>query len=562
MACGQSQPIEAWSYLPLGVDRQSRGGHHVGRNHSERFDRGVPMAATMRGRSRLGLLLVVIIGLGTATAAPGTAVDVPATTVSAVPLNDCVVPDNTRPQLHELTLSSHRIDVRHHRQRLTVRADLADRGGPGPASGINVVEVYLADVKVPGRQRSFIYLELTAQPDGSWAGSTMFRPGANRGRWFVDLVRLRDKVGFSQPYRPQALAELGVVGGFRVLSRVDRAEPRLISVTLSRTSLRLRPGHTGSVHVRAHASDDLYLKRVDVDALAMFPTSTYARAPGLRRLRSGVWVGRIVFPVWNSRGRYRLTGWVEDGTRKFRYYTSERGYGDGPVPGPGSMLVTGGRVDRHDPSVRITSAPTSTIDVRTADHVVTVRARVRDSASGVERVAVGVDRNVPMHRVSGTRHDGMWEADLLLSHCLTAARTALVVSAHDVAGHAHTARAPLRLLVSDHQWPSVKAFTPKRTGPLRFEWTEDVVGISAETAPVGDFTEHSRIPVPGSWSCQTLTSAPVDCFTGPVRIATYTPTTALTGRLYDASFNPPGVLAVTDLAGNPATHYTWAFPVR
>jgi hypothetical protein len=59
--------------------------------------------------------------------------------------------------------------------------------------------------------------------------------------------------------------------------------------------------------------------------------------------------------------------------------------------------------------------------------------------------------------------------------------------------------------------------------------------------------------VPGSWSCWTGSGAPVDCVTGPVRLATFTSDQPLqTGTSYLMLFNPPGVLDVTDLAGNPA----------
>ena len=424
-----------------------------------------------------------------------------------MPLSDCVVPDNARPQLLGLSLSSHRVDVRRRPYTLTLHADVVDRGGPGPASGLSSVLIYLAHARVDGRRPGLRGVSLSAQPDGSWAAPIRFRPGAAAGRWFVLLGTVSDKVGFTQRYSHEALAQLGLVRRFRVLGPRDRADPRIHSVEVSRTSLRLRPGHTGSVRVRVRASDDLFVKRVSVDADSTFPTSTFAHSPNLRRVGSGLWAGRITFPAWNSRGRYRLDVWADDGAGNFVALGGGWSYSDGPIPGPDSIVVSGGRRDRRHPVVRIITAPTSPIDLRSSDQTTTVRARIRDAKSGVQDAVLHGDHGlkIPLHRVSGTRYDGVWEARAVLSHCIKVRRTSLNITAHDAAGHSGSASHPVQALVSDHKSPWWTIFTGSPTGPLRWEWTEDVVGISNESAAVGyfksqavgHFEHHVRIPVPG-----------------------------------------------------------------
>ena len=276
-----------------------------------------------------------------------------------------------------------------------------------------------------------------------------------------------------------------------------------------------------------------------------------------------MWAGRITFPAWNSRGRYRLDVSAEDGAGNFVFLGGGWSYSDAPIPGPDSIVVSGGLRDRRHPVVRIIKSPTSPIDLRSSDQITTVRARIRDAKSGVQDAVLHGDHGLkmPLRRMSGTKYDGVWEARAVLSHCIKLRRTSLNITAHDAAGHSGFASHSVRTFVSDHKSPYWKVFTGSLTGPLRWEWTEDVVGISNESAAVGHFENHVRIPVPGSWSCLQADGSPVDCVAGPVRVSIYTPTITLARkRGYEATFNPPGILAVTDLAGNPAHRFNWSFP--
>ena len=520
-----------------------------------------------------GLVVLALMGSGAGGASSGVRVEraLPAVTAAAtVPLNDCVIPDNRVPRLRALTMSPHRLDLRHGPKRLTVRADVFDVGGPGPASGVKRVFVFLENTKHSPRAGGRMLIELRPQPDGSWSGSNRFFPGRTPGRWVVDAVSVSDKAGLRKTFQHRTLTRLGIVPAFTVVGPIDRARPRLRSLHLSRTVLKLRPGHGGSVRVRAKVTDDVRVHDVAVYVDAGFPTPVTHEDPyiQLRRTASGSWVGRLHFSRWNVRGRYRLGSYIQDGVFHLSAYGGDDpSISDGPIPGPQTITVRGGKQDHSPPSITYTEAPASPVDLRIADQVVTVGVRIRDTGSGVSSAGVRFDETqpvFPLRRISGTRQDGLWQAQVRLSHCNPPHDNGFFVFADDVAGH-RTFRDPaLRLIISDHTPPQV-TFNERRTGPLRFKWNEDVAGISVQTAPLihnddgGPVPAPLPRPVPGTWTCQAATGASVDCATGPVRVSTFTPAVKLTHDCYDVLFNPPGDMSVTDLAGNPADATGWCF---
>ena len=114
--------------------------------------------------------------------------------------------------------------------------------------------------------------------------------------------------------------------------------------------------------------------------------------------------------------------------------------------------------------------------------------------------------------------------------------------------------------------PYARTVTPDTAGPLEpvtYTFNEDVTGISNTSAPVipGEgwdrfLPDDPPAAQPGNWSCLSSTGAVVDCGTGRVRTATWTPSQPLSpGQWYGANFNPEHVLDVTDLAGNPVDLY-------
>jgi hypothetical protein len=116
----------------------------------------------------------------------------------------------------------------------------------------------------------------------------------------------------------------------------------------------------------------------------------------------------------------------------------------------------------------------------------------------------------------------------------------------------------IEVLAGDHVVGGASA-EKLSTGVVVVTFSEDVVGISTDSVDLyrgARFTRvvHSdRTPVPGSWTCLDAAAATVDCLTGPVRTATFTPSTD--ARFNTVELNPEHELAVRDLAGNPYDHY-------
>ena len=66
----------------------------------------------------------------------------------------------------------------------------------------------------------------------------------------------------------------------------------------------------------------------------------------------------------------------------------------------------------------------------------------------------------------------------------------------------------------------------------------------------------------GTWACLDGSKASTDCLTGEVRTALFNPDVDLvSGGLYVLYLDPEGVLALTDLAGNPFTRAYLSFEV-
>ena len=91
-------------------------------------------------------------------------------------------------------------------------------------------------------------------------------------------------------------------------------------------------------------------------------------------------------------------------------------------------------------------------------------------------------------------------------------------------------------------------------GPIVIPFDEDVNGITSRSMPA--FRVTGRLPEPrvsGQWACFDADAAETDCRTGAVREASFQPDEPLRATAtYSFAVNPVHVLALTDLAGNPA----------
>jgi Bacterial Ig-like domain len=214
------------------------------------------------------------------------------------------------------------------------------------------------------------------------------------------------------------------------------------------------------------------------------------------------------------------------------------------------------------------------VDVREVDRRVTFTVRARDARAGVRSVWVGLGADeVRLHRVSGTRADGFWRGRITVPRCADSSGSKrLGVLVFDRAGpfgnerlHGPAALGaagwPSQVVVTagDHRRPGVRlaSFRIDPAASIGLRFTETVTGITASSVllrrTVGfSFPQRYGPRVPGGWACADESATNVDCATGTVRVATFTPTNPLAaGRDYSVMLNPEHTLSVTDLAGNP-----------
>jgi hypothetical protein len=146
----------------------------------------------------------------------------------------------------------------------------------------------------------------------------------------------------------------------------------------------------------------------------------------------------------------------------------------------------------------------------------------------------------PFHRVSGTRHHGVWAARIHV-RCLATPRTSrLRVTVRDRAGNeTSTPRQPVPISGPDRVPPYGDDLSGGGSGRATVRFSEPVRGISTTGVSV---SEHGgTAPLPGTWSVSPGRF---------VTSATFTATDpdAVIGHM---DFAPDGHLDVLDRAGNP-----------
>jgi hypothetical protein len=328
--------------------------------------------------------------------------------------------------------------------------------------------------------------------------------------------------------------------------------------------------------VVAHVRDDVAVARVIV-GFSHVPYAGGPRKVHLQRrsgsARDGTWTGRLTVGRWQTTGPRRLWVNMKDTIANISVV---RGDGLSRRGMPSTLHVRSG-TDRAEPTAQVLSITPGPIDVTTQPGTLTVVARARDAGSGVRTVTGtlngpgGTTAEVRLRRISGDRHDGRWRGTVTLRPCQTPpGRWEMFLTAADLPSNSGTARPRPRFDVTglDVTPPTATLPSPvSRLGPLVMTFDEDVRGVTAATATMHLSAEMensgSNSPsgaLPGTWACTSATSGPVSCEAGPLRQATFTPTSPFTANAaYWLVLNPEHELALTDLSGNPYNGFALDF---
>lgn len=488
----------------------------------------------------------------------------------SVALASCYPPDNGNPELFAFTVTPATVDVRLQRQVVTFKALPRDSGGPGAATG--VVGGWLSIGLTPDPADAFGARRMRWNGHGALVSRLRFWPEDVSGTWYVSL-QLRDAAGNSTRYSARDLQAAGMPWRFtaRTAARPDRDRPAIGSVRLSALAVDVGK-HRKAVGIQVRATDDVAIAGVSAwmygDRFFTTPTSYLRLRQGNRR--NGVWRGRIVLPriAGNDTANLIVDTWDFHG--RYRKYLPRR---LAEIGAPNEVQVHG-HIDSHRPDPGTPRMTPGKVDLRGGAQKVTVRVRVTDRGAGVRKVLLTVSRSatklqhqdydMKMNRVSGTANDGVWEALVTLPPCeVEAGRWEAWVTAFDYAlpGKSATSR---RITVTNHDIAPPSADVVGNvpvSGPLNIRFDEPVIGVSTENMlvhtglRVDDRPGDGPVPIAGTWACRDVAGSPVDCVTGPVRTAAFTPTTPFRADIdHRLLINPEHHLGLTDLVGNPAVH--------
>jgi hypothetical protein len=484
-----------------------------------------------------------------------------------VALSPCVEPDNGSPVFEHVSVDHRVIDVRRHARTLHVFVRMRDTGGPGTRSGVAA-----AWVSIENDDYESISSRLRKAPGGRWVASFHFPAHYWAQNWYL-YVRAKDRAG-----------NWGGLG-YRDLSR--RGWPSFVSIrsaghiAMRVTGLNLGTRQVDTRHsaavvpVRLRVASSIPVTRVRLHAHEAHNSRHRAIATLHRVGRSGtLFAGRLRVPRWQGDGRWNLSAtvihdshpgvWATFGTSYLRRHKLLNAF----------RVVS--RDDSRAPEISSFALSPTTVDVRDAEQLVASTVHLLDPGSGVAKVEVYIHGVNPwkgafssraqLHRVDGSAEDGTWVGASRITPCHSEAGTWVTrVVTWDAAGNRRTYRpeqlarhawpSSVDVLARDHSLPEVSADKlPSRVLVVRFD--EDVVGIGTGSVHVyrgsrminDDLWSEPSQPRPGTWTCTDGTGAASSCRTGPVRTATFTPSTDKSFN--EVQLNPEHHLGVRDLAGN------------
>ena len=455
--------------------------------------------------------LLAALGLSGTPTRPAVADDA---TPAAVPVNDCWSTDNGLPAVTELHLGEDSVDTTTGPVTVPVTARAVDTGGPGPATGVTSIGVFVGVVAKPKIGGDNQIVRLTPSPDGTWTGLvTVPQWGVHEPVWRVHQLYVQDAAGNLRVMTLDQLVAAEMSPELSITSTRDIDEPGVADVTVSPRRVDVRRGARWvQLGVRA-VNETSGVRAVTVGQTVLHRVSGTTT--------DGWWRGRVRVHRFDHAGRYRLTVRVTDaaGFLRVAWWGPLRDHGLPWYYDVRSMP------DQRSPRVVTAGLARSAVDVRTGDGSVAVTVRATDRDSGVSTVrAVLRDRSGSWRRSAvlslraGTRRDGIWRGALVLPRCQTVAGDyTLEIRVRDRAGQVRTRSGLGRLSVraADHQapgWTVSQEFESSRN--LAVAFTEPVTGLTQDTLSLRRLSGDPAA-VPGAWQCRDDAGAPADCATGP-----------------------------------------------
>jgi hypothetical protein len=504
--------------------------------------------------------LAVTAGPAPATAAGGDHATASATgsarRAAALPthVNDCWSTDRLPPVVDSVEVSPATVDTSSGPLAVRVTAGAHDVGGPGPASGVRRVQVWLEnDVTGAETQTS----TLTLRPDGLWHGSVVV-PGATTATYDA-VVSAVDRSGQGtlslqrSPVTQRRFTDVVSTTGAPPPSG-DTTPPSVTGLTLSSTHVDTR--HRARIVTATATVTD---SGTGVGSVTL---GLNAAGRGTDSIGDRSYTLQLVAGSTDRyRGRFRLTRWTGNHTELLSILARDDAGNAtrllhqrlAALGLPSKIRVTSGPLDTQGPRLVKVLRAARTVDVRKHARWYPVRLLLADPqkvASAEAKLSSGRSALVQLHRVGGTPARGVWVGRLRVPRCISAAGPhRLHVGAFDRNGvGAGSLPRRIRIRGLDHVPPQAHVTWRRHAPDVHF--SEPVHGIGSATVQVYDANPDSLSLLPGTWHCFGAAGRRINCRSGSVTSATFTPDDAgVVPGVID--WEPGQHLDVLDAHGNP-----------
>ncbi|QIX27901.1 hypothetical protein ncot_15890 [Nocardioides sp. JQ2195] len=466
----------------------------------------------------------------------------------AVPLSSCWSRDAGLPTLGTPTFTPSTVDVTDQPAEVLVSLPVQDRGGPGAATGVSSVWIYVLD--------QVIRLEPTSTD--AWTGRVSVQRRTEPGEHTIESIEATDKAGNRRHTEEDGVFHSALETPLTVVSDPPPepvVEPALTSLTISKQKVSVRKkARKVAFHLAVDEST------TTVQSVGLRFNSKPSQQVELSRTTDGFTGTARVPRSWFGTYRAKVASVQVLDEYGFVHRTHTRELADRFGIEPVKVIA---RDDERRPRIVKTTVSPTSIDARTKRRKVTVTVKTRDDRSGVNSVQVniGPEVSVAMRKIRGTRRANTWRGSTRVGPCDVPYRQGkLLVQVRDRALRSDDALdTRLRVRTDDLRRPAVSLAHPRRAwsaeGPIRVLFDERVTGVNDDSLLVvrRDGLYWSA-PLTGTLSCRNGAGTKVSCGSERVREARWQPAPGELepGRRYAVMPNPDAVLDIRDRAGNPA----------